>query len=116
VLPAVPEVGAIVGATVFTGGEAVNVTKPLPVLELVFLATFFPPFKNQKSSVSSVAEWIFLQNLSENIDIDLYTICKRTSDNIDIHLIDESKKIMEHIFLEVISLNISKNQQKLQQD
>jgi hypothetical protein len=88
----------------------------LPILELVFLATFFPPFRNQKSSVSSVAEWIFLQNLSENINIDLYTICKRTSDNIDIHLIDESKKIMENIFLEVISLNISKNQQKLQQD
>jgi hypothetical protein len=35
VLPAVPEVGAIVGATVFTGGDAVNVTEPLPVLELV---------------------------------------------------------------------------------
>jgi hypothetical protein len=31
----VPEVGAIVGATVFTGGDAVNVTEPLPVLELV---------------------------------------------------------------------------------
>ena len=34
-LPAVPDVGAIVGATVFTGGDAVNVTEPLPVLELV---------------------------------------------------------------------------------
>jgi hypothetical protein len=31
----VPEVGAIVGATVFTGAGAVNVTEPLPVLELV---------------------------------------------------------------------------------
>ena len=30
-----PDVGAIVGATVFTGGDAVNVIEPLPVLELV---------------------------------------------------------------------------------
>ena len=87
-----------------------------PILELVFLATFFPSFRNQKASVSSVAEWIFSQNLSENIDTEMYTICKRKSDNIDIRLIDESKKVMENIFLEVISLNISKTQQKLQQD
>jgi hypothetical protein len=82
----------------------------LPMLELAFLATFFPSFKNQKASVRSVAEWIFLQNLSDNIDIDLYTIFKRSSDSVDIHLIEESKKVMEDIFLEVISLNISKKE------
>ena len=35
VVPAVPEVGVIVGATVFTGAGGVYVTEPLPVLELV---------------------------------------------------------------------------------
>jgi hypothetical protein len=35
VTPAVPEVGLIEGATTSTGGCGVNVTEPLPVLELV---------------------------------------------------------------------------------
>jgi hypothetical protein len=33
--PAVPDVGETEGATVLTGGDAVNVIEPLPVLELV---------------------------------------------------------------------------------